>query len=248
MSSVHRTKSYFKQLVVTSLLLTFIGVLTVQGQISDNGVSNCKIGSHAARTGFWKWEPGSNVRVYILQNDFRRDEIPYLTEPLQRWDAVWESTGSRVRLSYAGIASSTKECENCLTIVRSKIYNRKTKHGGEIKAYGIKGSRIIKWATITIDPKLSKSKSLTHAVAHEVGHSFGLLDCYDCKGGSTVMLQFEKIVLSDIAGPTKCDIAQVRKAYKDLSLSPRPARVADAPEDEGEEPEVDDTPLVIPNP
>ena len=57
-----------------------------------------------------------------------------------------------------------------------------------------------------------------------------------------------KIVLSEIAGPTKCDIAQVRKAYKDLSLRARPAPVAGVPEDESEDPEVDNTPLVVPHP
>lgn len=230
------------------LLLTLIIGIPGHAQTDGYAVSNCKIDSRAARTGFWTWEPGSHVQVYILQDNFTSEEIPYLTKPLQLWDVVWESTGSLVRISYAGTTPAPRECDNCLTIIRSKIYNGKTRHGGEIKAYGVIGTRIIKYATITIDPKLSNTKSLTHAVAHELGHSFGLLDCYDCKAGSTVMLQFATINQSNIAGPTDCDIAQIRKAYKELKLRIRPAALASVQEDEGEEPVPDDTPLVLPQP
>jgi len=214
-----------------------------------SSVSNCEIGSRAARAGFWTWQPGSQVQVYILQKDFASEEIPYLTKPLELWDAVWESTGSRVRITYAGTTTVPRECENCLTIGRSRIYNVKTRHGSEIKAYGVIGTRIIKYATIAIDPKLTNSKSLTNAVAHELGHSFGLLDCYDCKGGSTVMTKFTGMSISNnVEGPTGCDIAQVRKAYKELELRERAAPVAEVQEDEGEEPVLDDTPLVVPKP
>ena len=39
----------------------------------------------------------------------------------------------------------------------------------------------------------------TNALAHELGHSFGLLDCYSCKTQSTVMIRFDHKALS----PTK---------------------------------------------
>jgi hypothetical protein len=60
------------------------------------------------------------------------------------------------------------------------------------------------------------------------------------------MRQFAALSFSDTAGPTPCDVAQVRKAYEALAL--RPAPVAVVPEDEGEEPVPDDTPLVVPEP
>ena len=243
------TQGAARLILLVSLLLIVTWVIAVRGhaQADESAVSNCKIGSRSAGVGFWTWEPGSHVQVYVLQDSFTSQELPYLTKALQLWDAVAESTGSRVRLSYAGTTATSLECENCLTVLRAKIYNSKTHHGGEIKAYGVIGTQIIKYATITIDPKLSNS-NLSQAMAHELGHSFGLLDCYDCKAGSTVMRQFAAINFSNIAGPTSCDVAQVRKAYMELALHPRTKPVAVVQDDEGEEPVPDDTPLVVPEP
>lgn len=231
------------------LLLMLACVFCDRGyaQIAGPSVSKCKIDSRAARTGFWTWRPGSRVTVYILQNNFTSEEIPNLIKPIELWDEAWQRTGSRVRITYAGITSTPLECENCLTILRFRVYNARTRHGSEVEAHGIIGTRTIKYATIAIDPKLTNSKKLAHAVAHEIGHTFGLLDCYDCKNGSTVMLKLSS-VSNDLEGPTACDIAQVTHAYKEFELRPRPAPVALAQEDEGEEPVPDDSPLVVPLP
>ena len=233
--------------VRVSLLLLVTWSIGFCGYAQNGEVSagDCKIGSRAARTGFWTWDSGSHVKVYILQNDFTSEEILYLTKPLQLWDAAGESTGSGVRLTYAGLTATPLECENCLTILRASVYNKKTRHGSEVKAHGIIGTRIIKYASISIDHKLD-SKTLTNAVAHEIGHSFGLLDCYDCREGSTVMLRFTGTNKSNgMEGPSRCDIAQVSKGYKELKRNLRLAPMAIVQEDEGEEPVPDDSPLVV---
>jgi len=106
------------------------------------------------------------------------------------------------------------------------------------------------WATIVIDPVLTSPKTLTNAVAHELGHTFGLLDCYSCKQESTVMIQFKTVNASnEMDGPTACDVVQVKRAYHVLAAQlkrlpqPKPIVV-----DEGEEPVEDDTPVVVPKP
>ena len=209
-------------------------------------VADCKVGSRAAATGFWTWQPDTRVYVYVLQNEFSKEEISSLITPIQLWDAVSEATGSKVRLSYAGTTPAPLECENCLTILRGAVHNKKTHHGGEIRAFGINGTRIIHHASIVIDPRMNTSESLKSAVAHELGHSFGLQDCYDCNDRSTVMAKFGGFSLSNgLEGPTGCDVTQVTKAYIELKKRYRPVVVQ---EDEGEEGEVDDTPLVIPEP
>ena len=209
-------------------------------------VADCKVGSRAAATGFWTWQPNTRVYVYVLQNEFSKEEISSLITPMQLWDAVSEATGSKVRLIYAGTTPAPLECENCLTIQRGAVHNKKHRHGGEIKAFGINGTRIIHHASIVIDPRMNTSASLKSAVAHELGHSFGLQDCYDCNDRSTVMIKFSGFSLSNgLEGPTGCDVTQVTKAYIELKKRYRPVVVQ---EDEGEEGEVDDTPLVIPEP
>ena len=107
---------------------------------------------------------------------------------------------------------------------------------------------MLSWASIVIDPLLTNPKALTDAVAHELGHNFGLLDCYSCKAKTTVMNQFGPInVANEMPGPTACDVAQVRAAYRQLVLQASRAPMS-KPVDAGEEPVDDDTPILVPKP
>ena len=70
------------------------------------------------------------------------------------------------------------------------------------------------WAQIVVDPRLTNPKALTNAVAHELGHNFGLLDCYTCKFKTTVMNQFKVVnEPNDMEGPTTCDIAKLKPHF-----------------------------------
>src|SRR5258705_4370404 len=78
-----------------------------------------------------------------------------------------------------------------------------------------------------------------------------VLDWYTCKRKSTVMNQFEAVNMPNgMEGPTSCDIAQVKEAYKELKVLVRasPPDRKLMPEDEGEEPVDDDTPVLVPTP
>ena len=246
MSSVRRKTTWRagRFIVCFAMLFLLTGLSgTTPSQIR---VADCKVGSRAVATGFWTWQPDTRVYVYVLQDNFSKEEISSLRTPIQLWDAVSEATESKVRLTYAGTTLTPVECENCLTILRGNVHNDKTRHGGEIRAFGINGTRIIHHASIVIDPRMKTSASLKSALAHELGHSFGLKDCYDCKDRSTVMIKFSGLSLSNgVEGPTGCDVTQVRKAYIELKKRYRPIAVH---EDEGEEGVLDDTPLVIPEP
>ena len=131
--------------------------------------------------------------------------------------------------------------------MRRSVFNKKTRHGSELKAFGEEGTQTIKYAAIYIDPILTDPKTLSNVIAHELGHGFGLLDCYDCAEGTTVMNKLKGMnIPNGMDGPTACDVASVKKAY--LKVSARV--VADSktvkPVDDGEEPVEDDTPIVKP--
>ena len=245
MCSQHRKPTRCGGSFIFSFAMLFL-LTGLTGTEAQTRVPDCKVGSRAAATGFWTWPPDTRVYVYVLQNDFSKEEISFLNTPIQLWNSVSEATESKVRLTYAGTTLKPRECENCLTILRGYVHNEKTRHGGEIRAFGINGTRIIHHASIVIDARMKTSESLKSAVAHELGHSFGLQDCYDCKDRSTVMIKFGGFSLSNgVEGPTGCDVTQVRKAYIELKKHYRPVV---AHEDEGEEGVLDDTPLVIPEP
>ena len=90
------------------------------------------------------------------------------------------------------------------------------------------------------------SETLTNAVAHELGHSFGLLDCYSCKDKTTVMNQFKNVNTSNhMNGPTACDVAQVKSAYRAHANHAAQKKIV---VEEGAEPVDDDTPIVLRKP
>jgi hypothetical protein len=241
-----------KQLAHAFILVFVITVWAISAAAQvQNSVVACRVGSQAPAFGFWTWAANSRVKVYIRSSDFAAAEVPYLLTPLRNWDAASAETGSGVRFNYQGGALEQELCENCLTIMRGQVFDRTTQHATELRVFSARGDQIITYAAIVIDYSLTNPRTLTNAVAHELGHNLGLLDCYTCKRRSTVMNQFRAMnVVNDMEGPTDCDKAQVRAAYLALRVhvGPSPARlVAESlGVDEGEEPVADDTPVVTP--
>lgn len=207
------------------------------------GPSVCKEGSKAPAYGFWTWAARTQVKIYLLESNFRTEEIPSLLLALEKWNEVSDLNGSGVKLKYEGSTAVVLSCQDCLTIMRSAVHNKQTRHGAELSVYKTPDEQVTKFAELRIDPMISGSKALTRVLGHELGHGFGLFDCYSCKDQSTIMNQG----LSGPGGPTSCDIAQVRAAYKDLNARSRPNLVRRLiPVDQGEEPVDDDTPVVVP--
>jgi hypothetical protein len=198
------------------------------------------------------------VEVYIRIPDFNEKDVEAMLIAVQNWDASASENGSGVRFEYRGTVSEAMTCGSCLTITRGETTIRH--HDAELQAFSKRGDQIIDYAWIVINPSYKKSKALTSAVAHEIGHSLGLLDCFSCERGSTAMnrlnaaIKFHQIRIIDwtngIKGPTVCDVTQVKVAYKELKIFMRssPTTASDEATDEGEEPEADETPVVEPGP
>lgn len=209
-------------------------------------ISPCPVGQQAAAIGFWTWAANANVKVYIVSADFKAEEIPYLLTALNNWNGVSQATGSGVKLDYQGSTAQQLSCENCLTVMRGRVFDKSKRHATSLTAFSVGHDQIITYATIAIDPILTNPRALLDAFAHELGHNFGLLDCFTCKKKSTLMNQFKVLnEPNNMAAPTSCDVAQVREAYKELKIRVRPSPTLI---DEGEEPEDDDTPIIVPNP
>jgi hypothetical protein len=172
-----------------------------------------------------------------------------LLAPLSAWNAVSASTASKVRFEYKGTTSTLRYCENCLTIRQGQVFDKSKRHLSELRIYSTR-DRLLTWATIVIDPLLTNPKTLTNAMAHELGHSFGLLDCYSCKQGSTVMIQFQAVnAANGMDGPTACDVTEVKRSYQVLVAQlKQPPKSKPIVVDEGEEPAEDETPVVVPKP
>lgn len=213
---------------------------------TETGLTHCVVGKQAAAIGFWTWGTNVSVKVYTVSADFKVDEIPYLLTALNNWNNVSAATGSGVKLDYQGSTTQQLKCVNCLTIMRGRVFDKNKRHATALTAFSADHDQIITYATIVIDPILTNPRAILDALAHELGHNFGLLDCFTCKKKSTLMNQFKVInEPNNIPAPTSCDIAQVRAAYEELKVRVRPSPTL---LDQGEEPEDDDTPIIIPHP
>jgi hypothetical protein len=209
----------------------------------------CKVGEQAPAIGFWTWASNARVKVFIVTADFKAEDVSSLIGAISNWNNVSELTGSRVKLEYQGPTDRQLTCENCLTIMRGSVLDKSKRHLTGLTVFSMRHDQIISYATIQVDPVLTNSKAIADALAHELGHNFGLLDCYTCKKKSTVMNQFKTTnVPNDMPAPTLCDIAQVREAYKELKFRVRPSPPDRDSMDEGEEPVDDDTPVIISKP
>ncbi|HYJ86802.1 MAG TPA: hypothetical protein VEW46_12145 [Pyrinomonadaceae bacterium] len=209
----------------------------------------CWVGREAPPTGFWTWAAGAHVKVYIRSGDFKPEQTRYLLTALQNWNSALELTGSGVHLEYQGFTKLQLSCENCLTIMRGAVFDKTRRHATELRAFSLRHDRIISYAAIVVDPRLTNAKALIDAVAHELGHNFGLFDCYSCRSKSTIMNQFKAMnVPNDVPGPTRCDVAQVTAVYRELKMRLNSASTKQNLIDEGEEPLDDDTPIVLPKP
>jgi|ERR1041385_383984 hypothetical protein len=232
--------------VVNSLgaIVFLLASLSAAGQIPK-----CNVGKDAPAFGFWNWAAGTTVKVYVLEGDFDEGDLRYVLKPLQNWNAAIAATGPRVKFEYAGSTATPLYCENCLTIMRGAVFHKATRHATELNAYSARGDQVLTWAQIRVDHTLTNPGAISNAVAHELGHSLGLLDCYNCKAKSTVMNQFKRFnEPNEMESPTACDIVQVNAAYRELAVGIRPSPVKVGLADEGEEPVDDDTPIVVRRP
>ena len=236
------------KLTVAAIFLSLVmglGFLDSSTQSATVAVP-CRVGQQAPAIGFWTWAANAHVKVFIVSADFKTEEVPYLLTALKNWNSVSEATGSGVKLEYQGSAPQQVSCANCLTIMRGSVFDKSKRHATALVAFSVGHDQIITYASIVIDPVLTNPQALLDALAHELGHNFGLLDCFTCKKKSTLMNQFRVVnEPNNMATPTPCDIAQVREAYKELKVRVRPSPTF---LDKGEDPSDDDTPIVIPKP
>lgn len=83
--------------IIGSLLFNAILAMGAMGQLPA-----CKEGIQAPGYGFWTWAARTQVKVYLLESNFRSEEIPSLLLALRQWNDVSDLNGSGVKLEYEG--------------------------------------------------------------------------------------------------------------------------------------------------
>src|SRR5438094_14220 len=83
-------------------------------------------------------------------------------------------------------------------------------HLALLEAHSLRHDQLIDYAFLIVDQRVNKPAVLTNIMAHELGHSLGLMDCYRCAGQTTAMgLMKSATETNGIDGPTECDTLAV---------------------------------------
>ena len=235
-------------LTVLISLLTCVSFQGRQSVLAESGPTPCVAGRTAARFGFWTWPSHTSVNVYLRTPDFSEADGPAVETALQNWNRTSLENGSQVHFIFKGLTGMVSAAQGDLTLIRNPVYGKKERHLALLEAHSLRGDQLIDWALVIVDPTVRNGSVLTNVMAHEIGHSLGLLDCPKCHSGSTAMGLLKGADESNgIDGPTACDKSAVLAAYQELKLhvarAPLSSWTSEAA-DVGEEPEEDDTPIV----
>ncbi len=239
------------KLLAASLLLTVATSSLYYQKALANGIvpAPCVVGRTAAPIGFWTWPANAHVNIYLREPDFSADYVSAVKVAVENWDATAVENGSNVHFSFHGLTRDTNTAEGDLTIIRGEVFNKKIKHLAVLEAHSLRSNRLIDYALVIVDLRIRNPEVLTNIMAHELGHSLGLLDCYACSHKGTAMSLLKAAnEANGIEGPTACDKSAVLAVYRELALHVRSAPTTltlnKLPATKREEPKADDT-LVV---
>jgi len=209
-----RTKLFAIYVVLIAVALYANHANTVVAQTT----APCTVGHTSPSTGFWTWPANSIVNIYVRDPDFSEDYAAAARIAVQNWDAAAAESGSNVHFIFHGLTLATKTGPGDLTITRGETYDRK-RHLAFLEAHSLQSNRLIDYALVIVDVRVKNPEVLTNIMAHELGHSLGLMDCYQCSRKTTAMSLLKTgTEPNGIEGPTPCDKSAVLAAYRELAL------------------------------
>ncbi len=170
----------------------------------------CKVGKSSTEVTGWRWRAGTLVHVYYLRGSFSETEREALGRAVAGWNTALRATGAGVAFSVVGERDNVAQTNASITVMRGIPRGRE--RVGEIKYYSL--SNGVVRMTVTVAPAVTDTDALTSLMTHELGHSLGLADCYECRRGTTAMAAFRSDNRgNDVFQPSECDIFVVASGY-----------------------------------
>jgi hypothetical protein len=175
------------------------------------------VGKTSPESRGWHWKDGSRVRVFFLKGSFTESESKALSIAINNWNSALGEIDSHVSFLSSGERDNISAAgEPSVTIFRGTP--RKSERLGEIKFHSVSNGAV--HLTVTISPVVTELKALTSLLTHEIGHSLGLSDCYECKRGTTAMSAFKgDNEGNNVFAPSECDKYVVAAGYASQTIA-----------------------------
>jgi len=156
----------------------------------------------------------------FARGEFSSKEISAFQEAIRLWQSVLPASGTGIDLQMGGeiATGNNTPCASCIVVKR--------KHNLEGTFASLSMSSVggfYNKATINIKGNVHKTTMLRMLLTHELGHAFGLDDCEECDGDTTVMNSVNKYAFGAFSflaprnkmasAPTRCDVARVSDGY-----------------------------------
>jgi hypothetical protein len=176
----------------------------------------CRPGKTSAEALGWRWRAGTAVRIQYLADNFEAAELTALSRAVDNWNTALAETSSGVVFLVDEEDALARRTGGFILVRRG--VPRGKERVGELTFHSLfnGGVRL----AITISPVVTDLEALTSLMTHELGHSLGLADCYECRRGTTAMAAFKSTNKgNDVFEPSECDRYVVAAGY----LRPRDA-------------------------
>lgn len=218
--------------LLTGLALLLV-CFAVNLRTEANTSPSCECNRNAPDVIGARFKPNSTLRVMLRKGDFSAEESAAFQESIRLWQAVLPQSGTGIDLQMGGEIEGNN-CTNCI------IVKRKAEMQGTYAALTLLSTQgdLYSKAVINIKANVHKTELLRMVFTHELGHAFGLDDCPDCKGNTTVMNSVNKYAFGKFSflaprskmalAPTPCDIARVSAGYS-AAISALAASTGSAP-------------------
>ena len=182
----------------------------------------CRPGKTSTESFGWRWRPGARVKVYYLKDNFGAEETAAFSRAVGNWNNALREIDSRVTFVAGGERETVAEDDASITVMRGVPKGKDRL--GQMRLFSM--SNGVMRATMIISPAVTDLDALTSLMAHELGPSLGLGDCYGCRRGTTTMAAFKDVNEgNDVYSPSECDKFVVAEGYSG-GAGPQPAQTA----------------------
>src|SRR2546426_7344352 len=170
----------------------------------------CQPGKTSPEALGWHWKPGTLVRISYLKDNFSQAEKEAFSGAINNWNYALEQTDSHVVFIPGDERDGLVKDSASITVARG--IPRGPERVGEIRFHSIANGMVR--LTMTVSPVVTDLSALTSLMTHELGHSLGLADCYECRRGTTAMAAFKsKNKGNEVFEPSECDKYVVASGY-----------------------------------